>query len=67
MKLVERLVRQFATVFNTRLGVTFHVVAPSCDVFGMFRLSFDICICADQLRQNFLFSITILLLTCAAR
>ena len=29
MKLVNRLVRQFAIAFNTLLSVTFHVVVPS--------------------------------------
>ena len=32
-----------------------------------FFFGFDICACADQLREQTLFSITILLLTCAVR
>ena len=36
-------------------------------VFENVLLNFDIGICADQFREQFLFSITILLLTCAAR
>ena len=67
MKLVDRLARQFEIAFNTLLSVTFHVAAPSCDVIGILLFSFDICICADQLREQFLFSNTTLLLTCAAR
>ena len=53
MKLVNRLVRQFALAFNTFSSVTFHVAAPSCDVFGNFL--FTSCKCADQLRKQFLF------------
>ena len=48
---VNRLVRQFATAFNTLLTVTFHVIAPSWDVFGICLFGFD----------------TILLWSCAAR
>ena len=48
---VTRLVRHNAIAFNnTLLNVTFHVEAPSCDVFG-----FDICACGDQLREQQLF------------
>ena len=46
---------------KTLLSVTFHVVAPNCNVFGMFHFGFDINAGADQLREDFLFSITILL------
>ena len=35
MKLVNRLVRQFAKAFHTFLVVTFHVVCPNCDVLGI--------------------------------
>ena len=45
----------YRVAFNTFLSVTFHVVAPSCDVFGIFLCGFDICACADQLREQFLF------------
>ena len=54
IKLVNRTVRQFAKEFNTLLSGTFHVVAPSCDVFEILPLSFDISICADQLQEQFL-------------
>ena len=54
--LVDRLVRLFPISFSTFWGVTFHVVAPCCHVFGIFLLSFDICTLADQLREQFLFS-----------
>ena len=43
MELVNRLVRQFAEAFNTRLSVPFHVVAPSSDGFE----NLVICTCAD--------------------
>ena len=33
VKFVNRLVRQFATALKTLLSVTFHVVAPNCNVF----------------------------------
>ena len=36
------------------LNVAFHVVAPSCDVFGIFLFYLDICIWSDQLREQFL-------------
>ena len=51
VELVNRLVRHFATAFNTLLAVTFHVTAPSCDVLGICLFGFD----------------TILLWSCAAR
>ena len=51
LELVNRLVRQVATTFNTLLTVTFHVIAPSCDVFGICLFGFD----------------TILLWSCAVR
>ena len=53
-KLVNRLVRHFATAFNTLLSVIFHVVAPSCDVFWNCLVSINICACADQPRKQFL-------------
>ena len=56
MELVNRGVRQFATAFNTLLSVTYHVAAPSSDAFGIFLFGFDICTCADQLREQFLVS-----------
>ena len=34
VKFVNRLVRQFAMAFKTLLSVTFHVVAPNCNIFG---------------------------------
>ena len=49
VELVNRLVRQFAKAFNTFFSVTFHAVAPCCDVFGIFLIIF-----ADQLREQFL-------------
>ena len=55
MKLVDRLVRQFAMAFNTLLTVTLHVIAPNCGVFGIFLHGFDILICANQLREQFQF------------
>ena len=67
MKLVNCLVRQFAKAFNTLLSVAFHVVPPSCGVFGVLLLGFDLYACDDQLRKQFLLSTTVLLLTCAAR
>ena len=38
------------SVQHTFLTVTFHVLAPSYDVFRIFLFGFDICACADQLR-----------------
>ena len=54
IKLVNRLVRQFARAFNTLLSMTFHVVAPSCGVFGSIIIGVDICIGADQLQEQIL-------------
>ena len=42
VKLVTLFVRHFAKAFNKLLTVTFHVVFSS----------FDICACADQLREQ---------------
>ena len=67
VKLVSRLVRQFAFAFKTLLSVTFRVAAPSCDAFRIFLFGFDICACADQFENDYCFSVTSLLLTCAAR
>ena len=48
VKLVNSLLHQFATAFNTLFSVIFHVVAPCCDVFGMFLLAEYIQDNADQ-------------------
>ena len=61
MKLVNRLVRQFSTAFNTLLRVLFHVTAPSCDVFGIFHPSVTSVFVLISLENNFCFSITVLL------
>ena len=52
MILVKCLVRQFSKAFDTLLSVTFHVVYPSCDALRFILLGFDICSCADQLREQ---------------
>ena len=55
MKLVNRLLRQFAMAFNTLLSVTFHVVAPSLDVFGIFSSVLTSVLVLFSFENNFFF------------
>ena len=65
--LVNRLVRHFAKVLNTLPSVTFHVVAPRSDVFRIFFSFLTSVLVLISFENNFCCSITMPLLTCAAR
>ena len=46
--------RQFAFVFNTLMSMTFFVIAPCFKVSFALIFNYDVRVCADEFREEFL-------------